>query len=82
MNGSEIRAIRLKLSLTPSQFAQLLGLSSSTVVDALEQDEVKASSPTATILRTLNGLPKKEAEDFVRSLLVTSVRQRQQAHPG
>jgi DNA-binding transcriptional regulator YiaG len=79
MIGQEILSIRKKLGLAPSQLAQLLGISSASTAEAREHDEVNVSNAMATILRTLNSLPQREAEDFARSLLKTNARLRN--HP-
>ena len=69
MNGSEVKRIRIKLNMTQDQFASLLGMSSKQAVCNIETDLRNAGSLTAIMLRVLDSLPKRKAEELVELML-------------
>lgn len=69
MKGSEIRGIRLKLNMTQEEFAGLLGMSGRQAICNVETDLRNAGSLTQIILRVLDALPKRKAEELVELML-------------
>jgi DNA-binding transcriptional regulator YiaG len=69
LNGSEVRRIRVKLNMTQEEFAVLLGMSGRQAICNVETDLRNAGSLTQIVLRVLDSLPKRKAEELVELML-------------
>ncbi len=69
VKAEEFRKIRMKFEMNQDQFSDLLGLSGKKVVSSIETGARNPSKLTAIILRVLDGLPKRKAEELIELML-------------
>ena len=69
MKGSEFKQIRMKFGKTQDEFAKLLGMSGKQAISNIETDLRNAGSLTTIMLRVLDSLPKRKAEELVELML-------------
>jgi DNA-binding transcriptional regulator YiaG len=68
MKAEEFRRIRMKFEMNQDEFSDILGLSGKKVVSSIETGARNPSRLTAIILRVLDTLPKRKAEELIEAM--------------
>lgn len=69
MDVVEFKRIRVKLGLSQSDLAELLGMTTRNAVSNIEIGNRNPGKLTGTMLRVLDSLPKRKAEELVELML-------------
>lgn len=69
MDGDEMKRIRTKLGLTQIQLAELLGMTTRNAIANIETGTRNPGKLVAIMLRVLDSLPKRKAEELVELML-------------
>jgi DNA-binding transcriptional regulator YiaG len=69
VTSDEFRKIRLKFEMNQDQFAELLGMSGKKAISNVETGLRKPGNFIATMLRVLDSMPKRKAEELVELML-------------
>ena len=69
MEPEEVKRIRERLKLSQADLAELFGLASATVVSNIETGFRKPSATKIIMLRLLDSLPKREADELMKKMV-------------
>ena len=69
VDSNEFKKVRMKLNMSQQQFADLLGMSGKQAISNIETGLRKPGTLVGIILRVLDALPKRKAEELVEQML-------------